>query len=477
MSPQRQPKSFDAYWDKLFNQEAEKMDLLQSSFSPYVDNGFWGRIFADKHEIQIVTAPRDTGKTAGACQWIERAGYNRRGMVGIYVGLTYGWIEDTLVPEIEARYPGVVWNAHKRRFCFPSGMQLWTFSAEDIRQVKRIRGKKRPDFWIFDEACFFHPDFFAICSPNFRPGVRILIVTTKLAATWVQEMCQVTAPKHPDIYIVFEPQTEDEARPGHLTLEQWKHKRLIQRESMTEAQFERECLNEWGTSDDAVFRHVKEAFDRGAGLVPGIPKMPELPNPKKPSCVLVDYAQEHDYMVVGVCQFLERGALGLWYLARWNKLDHDIYMPKAIGLVKPWKRTVYGVVPDEGGIGHTCSPYWRRAGYKVFPVLFGNTLKDGGFRTVKAKLVHSAALMLERAQIDIAPSQLDPIPKNEISRFISKPGSTPGSTKFEAPSGMFDDCVTILLLAVHGGRLLERKPQMQGRDGDYVANQEVELGF
>jgi len=422
---------------------------------PYEPNLFWHRVLTDQHQAVIVAGPRDIGKTAGCVAWIGVQGFDRPGVIGAYVSLTHDHVIETLVPEVMKQYPGAWHSIKKGRevLLLPGGCEIWLFSATEKSRVNRIKGIKRPDFWIWDEAAFFYPGIMAMCFPNYRVESRQFYCSSKYPDTEFQNLVEKVAIDDPAHFIVYEPHGEDEERPPHLTVEQWRTKRAQQRAMFPAAVAERELDNRWGSAEGAVFRHVDEAVERGRQRWQSIP-----PEGMKVAMVL-DIAKEQDFTwlaVVGKHNELTFDHLGnptaqggwvIWFLDRFQQIEYDEQERRVARGMAPYGSRCAGGWVDKGNVGARVIPELRKLlTFDIHPVDYGS---GGGANhaTMKDRMVYDLALALDRGQADIAPTALAEPGAIEWRRYAYIHSTTPGRVKYGAPPGYHDDAVSCGLQA------------------------------
>jgi hypothetical protein len=90
-------------------------------------------------------------------------------------------------------------------------------------------------------------------------------------------------------------------------------------------------------------------------------------------------------------------------------------------------------------------------------------------------MVHDLALAYERGQVGYAPGKWTSQAATENRRYESKPASTPGRSKYQAPSGMNDDWVSLCLQATVGARVLGEVSV--NRKSEFNPNEDVDLAL
>ena len=437
----------------------EEITLLTGTV-PYEPNAFWDRVLHDQHQAVIVAGPRDIGKTAGCVAWIGINGYDRPGVIGAYISLTYQHVFEVLVPEMEKQYPGSQFRTVKGKpqILMPGGCIIWLFSAQEKSRVNRLKGIKRPDFWIWDEPAFYYFGVMAMCSPNYRSGSRQFYCSSKYPDTEFHNLVEKIAIEDPDHHVVYEPHGEAEEKPPHLTLEQWRHKRAEQKLWFAPAVYEREIENKWGSAEGAVFRHVDDAMERGHKRWAAVP-----PAGLKLAAT-VDIAKEVDWTWLAVIgkhnlkTTIGEGGWVIWFLDRMQQLEYDIQRQRLYDDTERQRKQLIGWWVDKGQVGASEIPQMRRLfGQDVHPVDYGS-IKHPTYDTLKDKMVYELALAFDRGQVDIAPTPLAEMAAIELRRYAYQHSTVPGRVKYGAPPGFHDDAVSCALQATVAVNFLDMSP-------------------
>jgi hypothetical protein len=198
----------------------------------------------------------------------------------------------------------------------------------------------------------------------------------------------------------------------------------LARDEMPERAFSQEYLAEFLEDGGAVFRNISAC----ATLSPGI-----QPQPNHEYIFGVDWAKSHDFTVIAV---FDRTTAQLVHIERFNQISwalqrgrlrtmYDLYKPRAI-----WA--------EENSIGGPNIEALQRDGLPVRP--FTTTA------ATKPPLIESLALAFEREQLRIIN---DPVLVGELQAYTLERLPS-GRYRYNAPSGMHDDCVIATALAWHG---------------------------
>lgn len=415
-------------------------DRLAIGRRPHVFNDWWRSVLSSDKLAVVLLKPRDIGGTANAVQLLNPENdfcWHKPNQITMWCSFEYKHILRTAKPQILRSIPGTRFVKGETIFYPPQGGEVWTCAAGDPAGVQQILGLKEPDNWIFDEPEVYHPDFFPLCEPNFRPGVRRWYGGTPRAATYFQDLVERIAPADPDYFSLFRYPFSDDGlpiKPPHLTQDEWMDKIERMRLTLPESMFEREVLMQWGGAEGAVFRHV-EAARSDITDIPGSIKL----------ALLIDWARDVDYVTVGLLGRLDEKMV-LWVIGRWTKVEYDESLARIATLIAPYLKQIIGCWHDAtGGDGKAQSPQLRAMGLQVHETIWSK--KEGKWYSLKDKMVYDASLIFDRRQYLIAKTEHQDITISEHLRYMSKPAATPGRSTYAAPDGMHDDTVSLSLMA------------------------------
>lgn len=423
--------------------ERNRMTLSRQA---YVLNDFWHQILTCDKPAIIITAPRDVGKTAAAVQLLNPENpfsWAKPDVIGAWCSIEYKHIKESFVPEAKRRIPGLRHVKDDAAVYIPGGGTLWTFTCRDTEGVDRIRGIKEPEYWIFEECCFYHPDFFPICEYNFRPGVRRLYITSKKAGTFIHELVLKGAPADPDYFAVFDYPMDEQGypiKPAHLTQQQWMEKVLRAERTTPRLVFERECLNRWGLPSGGVFLGTEMAFNLGAKL--------GVLSEGVPVAFGLDLGQTVDYTALVACT--RDGAM--FPMLHTQGISWDMVAEK----VKPIWEKYGGGLPiwvDATGYGSPVIEILCKHGIRCYGVTMGALPYKDAPLNWKEQLVLDFSVASERNEVAIAHSELGEKLVHEMYNFLYHPLPS-GRYRYEANNECHDDMVTAAMLAWSASRRL-----------------------
>lgn len=146
-----------------------------------------------------------------------------------------------------------------------------------------------------------------------------------------------------------------------------------------------------------------------------------------------DWAQSADFTVLSVFDITDNK---LVYVDRFNQIEYAVQVGRLQALYERFK--AYSIIPEANSIGQPIIEQIQALGLPVQPFTTTNA--------TKAQIIQDLQLAFERDAIKIP--EYKPL-INELNAFESKRLPS-GLMRYEAPSGMHDDCVMSLALAYHG---------------------------
>ena len=426
-------------------------DRLVIGRRPHVFNDWWRQVLSCPSPAVVLLKSRDIGGTANAVQLLNPDNdfcWHKPNQITMWCSFEYKHIMRTARPQIMRSIPGMRFHKGESIFYPPQGGEVWTCAAGDPAGVQQILGLKEPDNWIFDEPEVYHPDFFPLCFPNFRPGTRQWFGGTPRAATYFNELWDIIAPADPSYFTRFEYPFDNRGlpvKPPHLTQEEWDKKLALNKLTLPESLYQREILMQWGAAEGAVFRHVEAARSDITNIPAGI-KL----------ALLIDWARDVDYVTVGLLGRID-DKIVLWVVGRWTKVEYDESLLRIATLIEPYKKQIIGCWHDAtGGDGKAQSPHLRAIGLTVHELIWSQ--KAGKWHSLKDKMVYDTSLIFDREQYLIAKTEYQDITITEHLRYMSKPAITPGRSTYAAPAGMHDDTVSLSLMGVVAVNFLDMPP-------------------
>lgn len=192
-----------------------------------------------------------------------------------------------------------------------------------------------------------------------------------------------------------------------------------------------------------VFQQEIEArfLDESAGVFTNIAKCGTARYLKSPErghnyAIGIDWAKQSNYTVFVVSDLSTREIV---YLERFNSLDWNYQIDRAIRLAKTWNNAQ--ILMDSTGIGDVIFDTVK----SVYPASEGYQISNN---QAKVPLIQKLQLAFERSEIKIPPTSADPLAKalhHELQMF-SYSISTQGKFIYSAPEGYQDDMVMALAL-------------------------------
>lgn len=198
------------------------------------------------------------------------------------------------------------------------------------------------------------------------------------------------------------------------------------RRDMPERLFQQEYLAEFLDDAGGVFRCVREAIDTSRNVnEPGAA-------PGRSGYVLgVDLARVEDFTVLTVVDANLRQV----YHERFNQISWERQIARVTEVATAFHADV---VLDSTGVGDPIFERLRNAGLPIVPFAFTNASKES--------LINNLAMKLERGDVRLMDIEAQ---TNELLAYEYE--LTPSrNVRMNAPSGMHDDCVIGLALAVWG---------------------------
>lgn len=308
-------------------------------------------------------------------------------------------------------FPGVYTNKSERLIQFPGGGFL---------QVKTADGSLRSaglDHVIIDEAAFISGDLWDyVLRPMLLEGQGSAdFLSSTNGRNWFWRMYQNGLdPEQPD-WKAWHFTSYDNPLLNPAEIEDIKR-------NTPERVFQQEYMAEFLEDGGAVFRNLRACID------------PEPPTEARGRVVMgLDWARYNDYTVMVAIDTQTHRVLEI---DRFNQIDWTLQRGRLQVMAKRWKPSV--IYAESNSIGEPNIEELQKMGLPVT-----------GFATTassKPQIINSLALAFEQADIHIPD---DPVLMGELQAYTLE--RLPGGTfRYNAPSGLHDDCVMALALAWHG---------------------------
>jgi hypothetical protein len=207
--------------------------------------------------------------------------------------------------------------------------------------------------------------------------------------------------------------------------------------TLPEMVFKQEYLAEFQTGAGAVFRNIKNCIK---GKL-------EHPHPAAKYIIGVDLGRLVDFTVIVVLKH-EEGHYHLCFMDRFNKINWGLQKTRIKSIVKRYNDSV--CVIDSTGVGDA-----------VFDDISRDNINAVGFKIksnlVKNMLIEKLAIAIENEEISF-PNIPELI--NELEVFSYTYSNRTGTTRYNAPSGLHDDCVIALALALQEAKSPQYYPMV-----------------
>ena len=197
----------------------------------------------------------------------------------------------------------------------------------------------------------------------------------------------------------------------------------LAKERVSENSYRQEWLAEFLDGGE-VFRRVQEAAT-GTRLPGGIHGSSYV--------IGVDWGKLNDFTVFVVMDTAKKEMV---HIDRFNQIDYQVQLDRLSTLYDKFKPAT--IIPERNSIGEPLIEQMHRRGMPVMPFQTTNASK--------ATIIDGLALAFEQSTIKILnePALISELQAYEMERLPS------GMMRYNAPSGMHDDCVMALALAWHG---------------------------
>lgn len=219
------------------------------------------------------------------------------------------------------------------------------------------------------------------------------------------------------------------------------------RKILPEAIFNQEYLAQFVDSGVELFRGVDEIVNQDCY---------EDPKPEHRYVLGVDLGRVNDWTVLTV---IDRQTHKVVHWERFNKIDWKLQKDRIVSIANKYNRA--RVIIDSTGVGNPISQELIREGLSVDDFVFTGSRSQTG--RSKKDLIDKASIYIQEASVFI-PNE--PILINELKSYAMELTEA-GNLTYSAPTGMFDDCVCSLALAIWGltSRRLSEEIKLPKPDG------------
>ena len=374
-------------------------------------------LHADQREVadhparfKVLAAGRRWGKTRlGTLMCLDVALNGGRAwwVAPSYPMATVGWRG---IKQLARQIPGVEWRETDRLITLPTGGTIQVRSAD---RPDSLRGEGL-DFLIIDEAAFVREEAW---TEALRPALsdrqgRAVIISTPKGRNWFWRAYQRGVSGDPEWHSWKLPTASNPfIDPAEVE---------AARRMLPETIFQQEYLAEFIEDAGLVFRKVRQAT-----WTP-----PAKPEPGRRYVMGVDWAQAHDWTVLTVIDDLRRVVA----IDRFNQIAWDVQRGRLRAMADYWH--VMEIWAEANSIG---GPNIEALQAEGLPVRGFTTTSES-----KQQLMVALQLAFERGDIRIPD---DPVLIAELEAFEATRLPS-GRWRYEAPSGMHDDTVISLALAL-----------------------------
>lgn len=314
---------------------------------------------------------------------------------------------------LAAQIPGATIHRSNRQIILPGGGEMSVRSADN---PDSLRGDGL-DFVVLDECAFMAEEAW---SEALRPALadrqgRALFISTPKGRNWFWRLWQ--AATEGGEWQCWRFSSYDNPHIARSEID-------AARANLPERVFAQEFMAEFLEDGGGVFRRVMDATTA---------KPQERAEPGHDYIVGVDWAKSADFTVLAV---LDATAAALVYMDRFNQIDYTLQSSRLSALCERFKPQA--VIAERNSIGEPIIERLRRDGLPVKPFLTTNASKTNA--------IEALALAFERGDLRIIADQVlvGELQAYEMERLPS------GLTRYNAPTGMHDDCVMALALAWQG---------------------------
>ncbi|MDD4382518.1 MAG: terminase family protein [Candidatus Dojkabacteria bacterium] len=271
------------------------------------------------------------------------------------------------------------------------------------------------DLLIVDEAAMIKPNVYErylYPTTSTRQG-KSLFISTPNGKNWFYHKFLNTKKSEQGESFNF-----DSKKNPYFKQEEWERAKAI----LPEAVFSQEYMGNFLDDAAAVFRGIKKCIYDDCYEEPKIDHR---------YIMGVDLARHQDFTVITV---IDRQTLRVVYWDRFNKVDFNLQKERISMIARKYNNA--RITIDSTGIGAPISEDLKRIGLHIDEFYFTNTSKK--------QLIEKLSIFIEQQAITIPNEE---VLIDELESF----GYTitdAGNIKYEAPTGMHDDTVCSLALAV-----------------------------
>lgn len=392
------------------------------------------QIVYDPHRFKVVSCGRRWGKTfmaMGAVLYMLMEGWNKTGRKqrGWVVAPTFPLVrEDWLTAEIIFKDLITSKNQTEMRMHFGDRAVLEFKSAE--REDEGLRGAGL-DCGIIDESSRVSKKSW---EQGIRPALadkqgRAIFISTPKGRNWFFDLYQQGLEENREIKSWKFPTYTNPYFPKN----EWE----VIEKTTPEMILKQEYLADFLEDEATVFKNINKCI-RGSF---------EEPNDRESYTIGLDLGKAEDFTVSTVIRHSDCQVV---YVHRMNKIDWTLQKEHIKAITSKYRRATVWI--DSTGLGDPIENDLNRSGVNTQSYKFTNETKQ--------ELVEQLIVAIEQVLIGIPNCQETEFLLRELKSFTYEILPS-GKLRYEAPSGMHDDGVISLGLAVRGiSNLLYRKKKV-----------------
>lgn len=375
---------------------------------------FQQNIIGSKARLKVVNAGRGSGKTAVASYEALKTFLADDKQI-LIVAPSYGLTErimEYLTKWINIGFPNLRAGISSRPF--PKIITPWNSQIEckSATEPTGILGK-RYDLTVLDEASRIPKKVYeTYIFPTTSAGGKELIISTPFGKNWFYEKWL----KAKEMDGAFHFTSRDNP---YFPAEEWERAKGI----LPEDVFKQEYCAEFLESAASVFRGIRDIVKDDCL---------KDAEPQHFYIMGVDLGKHQDFTVLSV---IDRFNNNLVYFDRFQKIDYAFQKERMIAVAKRYNARI---IVDSTVVGEPIREDLERAGLMVDDFKFSNQSKK--------ELIEKLSIFIEQKHVWIPPRMelLD-----ELESFGYEM-TEKGNITYSAPTGLHDDCVISLALAVWG---------------------------
>lgn len=391
-------------------------------------------IVLDDHRFKVVSCGRRWGKTfmaMGAMLYMLMDGWNKTGRKqrGWVVAPTFPLVkEDWLMTELLLK--DVITSKHQTEMKMTLGERAFIEFKSAEREDEGLRGAGL-DVAVIDEASRVSRKSW---EQGLRPALadkqgRAIFISTPKGRNWFYDLFiqgkngskEVRSWQHPTYSNPFFPKSE------------WEVIKVTTPEMILRQEYEADFLEDEATVFKNLSRCLRGSFEPAQA--------------KEFYTIGIDLGKNVDFTVISVFKNSTKQLVDLY---RENRLDWTVQKDLIKGVCSRYKNHL--AIIDSTGLGDPIADDLRKSGVNIKDYKFSNTSKEA--------LVEQLVIAIEQGLIGIPELPQTQFLIDEIKAFNYEILPS-GKVRYEAPSGLHDDGVISIALAIMGlAPVLYEKPKV-----------------